>query len=113
MGIYQQPFDGAVWFNLLKYYMSLDGDGMADTILNVLLVDDSLTQHTMVSDFLQVVTTETIEYHVYWASTYDEGINEITKGSYDVCLIDYELGNKNGLDFVIFIILCYFTSSKS
>jgi len=77
---------------------------MADRVLNVLMVDDSQTQYMMVVDFLQVANTQAIEYQIEWASTYEEGVRLIDSKSYDVCLIDYELGNANGLDFIAYAV---------
>lgn len=73
---------------------------MADSILRVLLIDDSRTQYVMVSDFLHIVSTATSEYTVEWAATYDEGRDLLVNNTYDVCLIDYELGDKSGLDLM-------------
>jgi signal transduction histidine kinase len=73
---------------------------MADTILRVLLIDDSRTQYVMVSDFLHIVSTATSEYTVEWASTYEEGRQLLENNIYDVCLVDYELGDKSGLDLM-------------
>lgn len=73
---------------------------MADTILRVLLIDDSRTQYVMVSDFLHIVSTATSEYTVEWAATYEEGRQLLEDNVYDVCLVDYELGDKSGLDLM-------------
>lgn len=77
---------------------------MIDRVLNILLVDDSQTQYSMVVDFLQVVSTSATQYTVEWASTYEEGIALAENNVYDVCLIDYELGDENGLDFIEYIV---------
>lgn len=77
---------------------------MAERVLNVLMVDDSHTQYTMVVDFLQVATTRSVEYKVTWASTYEEGVRLIDKNPYDVSLVDYELGDANGLDFIAYAV---------
>jgi signal transduction histidine kinase len=73
---------------------------MIDRVLNILLVDDSQTQYSMVVDFLRVVTTSATQYTVEWASTYGEGIAFAENNVYDVGLIDYELGDESGLDFI-------------
>ncbi len=75
---------------------------MAEQILNVLMVDDSPTQYTLVVDFLHVVKTDSVEYEVTWAPTYEEGVNLIDNNSYDVSLVDYDLGDANGLDFIAY-----------
>jgi signal transduction histidine kinase len=61
----------------------------------VLLVDDD---H---EDCL--ITRETLEdvpgtrYSVAWAKTYDEALNALLTGPFDVCLLDHRLGAKTGL----------------
>jgi len=77
---------------------------MADRLFRILLVDDSQTQYSMVVDFLQVVASSAIEYTVEWASTYNEGVELLKNNSYDVGLIDYELGDDNGLDFIAYVV---------
>jgi len=77
---------------------------MAERLVKILLVDDSQPQYAMVVDFLQVVATSAIKYTVEWASSYNEGVRLLEKGPYDVGLIDYELGNDNGLDFIAYVV---------
>ena len=73
---------------------------MAQKVLHILMVDDTRSQYEMVDDFLQFVTTSEIKYIVEWASTYGRGIELIHDKTYDVCLIDYELGDRTGLEFI-------------
>lgn len=73
---------------------------MTDATLSVLLVDDDKTQYEMVSDYLQLPHANGISYFVDWAANFEEGMHSITTKHYDVCLVDYELGNKSGLDFI-------------
>jgi len=76
---------------------------MADRVVHILMVDDSPTQYRMVVDFLEVAKTQATEYQVEWASNYEEGVASISSDSYDVCLVDYELGNDNGLDYIAYV----------
>ena len=39
-------------------------------------------------------------YEVTWARTYESGLEEIVRGGYDICLLDYHLGSENGLDIL-------------
>lgn len=73
---------------------------MAESILRVLLIDDSHAQYTLISDFLNIVSTKQREYTVEWASTYNEGRRLLQQNTYDVCLCDYELGDQVGLDLI-------------
>ena len=73
---------------------------MAESTLRVLLIDDSHAQYVLVSDFLNIVSTEQVQYTVTWASTYDEGRELLQQDSYDVCLCDYELDDRVGVDLI-------------
>ncbi len=78
---------------------------MAERVIKVLMVDDSSTQYTLVVDFLYVAKTDSVEYTVDWASTYEEGIQKLQTNIYHVGLIDYELGDANGLEFIAYATL--------
>lgn len=39
-------------------------------------------------------------YQIDWVSNYDEGLERLLKGDYDVCLLDYRLGEYNGLELL-------------
>lgn len=66
--------------------------------LRILLVDDQYSQFEMIRDMLLLTPTERLELD--WAETYDAGLARLAAGSYDVCLVDYQLGEANGLDFI-------------
>ncbi|HMK65923.1 MAG TPA: response regulator, partial [Thermodesulfobacteriota bacterium] len=41
-----------------------------------------------------------ISYTVDWASSFEEGLSGLNREVYDVCLLDYRLGKKSGLDLL-------------
>ena len=64
----------------------------------ILVVDDNedhrviiLTQLQQVESFVPVVDV---------ASTYEEAVSRLDAARYDVCLLDYQLGEMNGLDLL-------------
>ena len=39
-------------------------------------------------------------YELEWASTYEDGLAKILGGGYEACLLDYQLGSKDGLQLI-------------
>jgi len=71
---------------------------MQSNLIRALLIDDSRMQHTMMRDFLSVSTQGTITLD--WAVDYDEGLAAIRANQHDVYLVDYQLGEHNGLELL-------------
>ncbi|PJF41911.1 MAG: hypothetical protein CUN55_10985 [Phototrophicales bacterium] len=70
---------------------------MSDSTLHVLVVDDYENQYIYIRDVLSAMNTT---FHVDWASTFEAGKIGISSGIYDVCLVDYDLGDNNGIDLL-------------
>lgn len=71
------------------------------TAVNVLLIEDDLADAELVKEFL--IKQKTHSYKLDCLKSYDEALKMISSSqiiSYDVILIDYFLGKKNGLDLV-------------
>jgi signal transduction histidine kinase len=66
--------------------------------IKVLLIEDDEDDYILVRDLLSEVPH--IEYDVQWASNYDQGLEAIETPSHDVCLLDYRLGGRNGIDLL-------------
>lgn len=66
--------------------------------LRVLLVDDDQDDYLLTRHMLEEV--ESPRFEVEWVDTYDAGLKAITHNPYDVVLVDYVLGVKDGLDFL-------------
>ncbi len=71
---------------------------MPDSLVRVLLVDDDeddalLTRATLGDGFGSRVTME-------WAGTYALGLDKLTTGSFDVALVDYNLGGETGIELL-------------
>lgn len=66
--------------------------------MQVLVIDDYENQYIFIKDILS--TVEHIHFQVDWASTFEAGQAGIKSGAYDVALVDYDLGDRNGIDLV-------------
>ena len=66
--------------------------------VRVLLVDDDEDEYVIVGDLLWAASKE--GYHLTWAPTYEQGLETIRATAYDVCLVDYRLGQRSGLDLL-------------
>ena len=64
----------------------------------VLLVDDSEMDHALTVDLLEDVPGR--RYALDWKTSCDEGLKALVSHEYDVCLVDYSLGLKTGMDFL-------------
>ncbi|HSV86636.1 MAG TPA: response regulator [Levilinea sp.] len=63
---------------------------------HILLVEDDEEDYLLVKNYLQVTRGHDIQLD--WALSYAEGVRKIAARRYDVALIDYNLGDQNGLD---------------
>lgn len=66
--------------------------------VEILLVDDDEDDFIIVKDLLSDI--KHTAFNVHWESTYEQALAKIKKDNYDVYLIDYRLGEKNGLDLL-------------
>lgn len=71
---------------------------MNESEIKVLLVDDDEVDHLVTRRLLREVSRT--RYDVTWLSTSDEAIEALLAGGYDVCLLDYRLDARTGLDVV-------------
>jgi PAS domain S-box-containing protein len=61
---------------------------------NVLLIEDDAEEYVIIRDYLAQVPHS--KFNLHWEEDFDAGLEAISAGKYDVCL----LGNRNGLDFI-------------
>jgi len=61
----------------------------------VLIVEDDALQYRIASQHLR--KAQNARFVVDWAPTFEEGLQRLLKGGYDVCLLDYQLGERDGL----------------
>ncbi|MBY0314874.1 MAG: hybrid sensor histidine kinase/response regulator [Bdellovibrionales bacterium] len=70
-----------------------------NTCLKILLVDDDQDDYFHINNLLQEIQPS--KYDLVWASNYYDGLKRLKEGHFDACLLDYRLGEKTGLDFLI------------
>jgi len=64
----------------------------------VLLIEDDEDDFVLVRDMLSEVTFS--RYELEWVRTFDAALETILQCRHDVCLLDYLLGDRNGLDLL-------------
>ncbi len=68
----------------------------AEKRIKVLLIEDDEEDFILIHHLLAGI--ESSQYEIVWAQEYEEALNELMHGTYDVCLLDYRLGLRSGLD---------------
>ncbi len=71
---------------------------MAEPAVRVLLVDDDEDEQVIIGDLLRSAGPGRFE--LSWTSTYEQGLRAILEAGCDVCLVDYRLGPRTGLDLL-------------
>ncbi len=64
----------------------------------VLLIDDERGQAKIVDASFRKFSGETFQLH--WADTYESGLLELRGGGHAACLLDYQLGPRDGLELL-------------
>jgi two-component system cell cycle response regulator len=64
----------------------------------VLVIDDDRLQFRLVQQHFK--NFQRGSYELDWSETYDEGLARLLSGDYSVCLLDYRLGDKDGLQLI-------------
>src|SRR5689334_10452753 len=78
--------------------MSTEQPASANPRINILLVDDD--QDSFILTRHQLSKIPGGNFHMDWASSFEDGLEQIQKASHDVYLLDYRLGAKTGLDLL-------------
>ena len=71
---------------------------MVEATVRVLLVDDDEEEYLIVRDLLNADCKDRIE--LAWVPTYEKGLEAIVGSLCDVCLLDYRLGGRSGLELL-------------
>lgn len=72
--------------------------GMNTQSIRVLLVDDDNDDYILTLGLLSEIASAT--YELEWISSFDEARDSLERKEYDVCLLDYRLGDRNGLELL-------------
>src|SRR5438046_2596856 len=71
---------------------------MARLPIHVLLIEDSESDYLLTRRMLSSIESQSIELE--WASTWQSGIEAIRRPGHDVCLLDYRIGEGDGLELL-------------
>ncbi len=71
---------------------------MKERTIRVLLIEDDEDDYILVRDMLSEVPNA--RYDIEWARTYDQGLEAMEDREHDVCLLDYRLGERDGLELL-------------
>jgi diguanylate cyclase (GGDEF)-like protein len=66
--------------------------------LHVLLIEDDADDHVLVRDLL--ADLKHVDVDLDWETTYEGGRAALQVGDYDVCLMDYRLGARDGIELL-------------
>lgn len=64
----------------------------------ILLIDDDRLQFRVTQAHFQNFEADT--YELDWAATYEEGLAKLRSGEFAACLLDYQLGERDGLQLI-------------
>jgi two-component system cell cycle response regulator len=67
-------------------------------VRRVLLIDDDRAQFRLTAAQLKHFPRD--HYELDWAGTYEDGLNKLLTGGYAACLMDYQLGPRDGLQLI-------------
>ena len=71
---------------------------METSPIKVLLVDDDHDDYVIMRElFLEI---EVGKFRLDWVETYEAALEKMERNEYDACLVDYLLGERNGLELV-------------
>ncbi len=70
----------------------------ATDIKRILLIDDDRLQFRLTQQHFKAFRSAA--YELEWAATYEEGIAKLMDGGYAACLLDYQLGPRDGLTLI-------------
>ena len=72
---------------------------MEKSLLKILLVDDDQDYFVIVQSLLSEIRSS-YSYELEWADTYDIALEKVGRNQFDICLFDYFLGERNGLELL-------------
>src|SRR5687768_18410317 len=71
---------------------------MFDREIKVLLIDDDEDEHVLTRDLLAEIGSE--RYRLDWQADYEQALASLRGQTHDVYLLDYQLGERNGLELL-------------
>jgi signal transduction histidine kinase len=71
---------------------------VTDVTVKVLLVEDDEDDYILVKNLLEEVKSPRFE--LKWLASDEGALQDMCNGQYDICLVDYRLGSRSGLDLM-------------
>jgi PAS domain S-box-containing protein len=71
-------------------------DSVGNALLKVLLVEDDEDDYVIIRDLL----SEMERFELEWLTDYDDALGAMEREEHDVCLLDYRLGKRSGLELL-------------
>ena len=71
---------------------------MSERLIKVLLVEDDEDDYVLIRDLLDEVREQ--QFQLDWVATFEDALQTIWQQQHDVYLIDYRLGERNGLELL-------------
>jgi len=71
---------------------------MSPSSRSILLIDDDRLQFRLAQEQFKNFHAESFELE--WAGSYEDGLAQLMSGSYAACLLDYKLGEHDGLELI-------------
>ena len=67
-------------------------------VRKILLIDDDRLQFRLTQAYFKNFHVDS--YELDWAGTFDEGLSRLMSGEYAACLLDFQLGGRDGLQLI-------------
>ena len=71
---------------------------MSERLIKVLLVEDDEDDYVLIRDLLDEVREQ--QFQLDWVATFEKALQTIQQQQHDVYLVDYRLGERNGLELL-------------
>jgi len=71
---------------------------MCAASIKILLLDDDEDDYLITRDLISQIRDR--QYHLEWINNYDDGLAAIKRNQHDLCLLDYRLGERTGLELL-------------
>lgn len=78
--------------------MSDDASTAARASRPLLLIDDDRLQARMVQQQLKAFRRD--QFEMEWAATFEDGLERLLSDEHEVCLLDFQLGERDGLELI-------------
>ena len=89
---------GRYWFEIVDLPRQDSAREMKSETIKVLLIDDDEDDYILTRELFSLVKDG--KYELDWASSYEEGLQVAGRREHHVCLVDYRLGERSGVQLI-------------